>query len=168
MKYHVTLDGEKHVIDLIDRDGRTFVVRDGVEIPVEMVPVNDGGAYSMLLGRQSVRVVASGPNEEISLTMRSEVWKGSVTDEREALLAEAFGGKGGRGHGGVVKSVMPGIVREVRVKKGDAVHKGQAVLILEAMKMQNEIRADADATVIDVHVQAGVAVAKGDKLVTLG
>jgi pyruvate carboxylase subunit B len=168
MKYDVTLDGEKVVVELHERDGKTFVVQDGAEIPVEMTAVREGVSYSMLLGPRSLRVVASGANDDLLLTLYSETWKASVTDEREALLAATLGEKGGRHHGGVVKSVMPGIVREVRVAKGDTVHKGQALLILEAMKMQNEIRAESDASVVDVHVTAGTAVAKGDKLVTLG
>ena len=168
MRYHVELDGEKVVVELIERDGRTYVLRDGAEVPVELAAVRHSGSYSLLLGLESVPVVAGGPNDDLVLTLGAETWKASVIDEREALLAEALGEKAGRRGGGVLRSVMPGIVREVRVAKGDTVVKGQALLILEAMKMQNEIRAAADGTIADVHVTAGTAVAKGDPLVTIG
>ncbi len=165
MKYHVTLDGEKTVVEILERSGRTFVVVDGAEVPVELASVRDG-SYSLLLGTKSVPVVASGANTELTLTLGAETWKASVVDEREALLEEALGERARKG-GGTLRSVMPGIVREIRVAKGDAVKKGQPLLILEAMKMQNEIRADADGVIADVHVAAGTAVAKGDSLVTI-
>jgi len=168
VKYFVTLDGERVEVDLVERDGRTVVLRDGEEVPVDLAPVRDSGSYALLLGVQSVPVVASGPSDDLFLVVGSETWRASVVDEREALLAESLGAAGGRRGGGVVRSVMPGIVREVRVAPGDAVTKGQPLLILEAMKMQNEVRADADGTVSAVHVTAGTAVAKGDSLVTLG
>jgi biotin carboxyl carrier protein len=168
VRYFVTLDGEKIEIELRERDGRTYVVRDGAEVPADFAPVGPDGAYSLLLGTESRRIVAAGPNDDLLLTIASEVWKASVVDERESLLAEALGDKAGGAAGGVVRAVMPGIVREVRVAAGDAVAKGQALLILEAMKMQNEVRAAADGKVSAVHVATGTAVAKGDPLVTLG
>jgi glutaconyl-CoA/methylmalonyl-CoA decarboxylase subunit gamma len=168
MRYFVTLDGEKVEVELHERDGRTFVVRGGAEVPVDFVPVGADGAYSLLLGTESRRIVVAGPSDDLLLTIASEVWKASVVDEREALLAEALGDKAGGAHGGVVRAVMPGIVREVRVAAGDAVAKGQPLLILEAMKMQNEVRSPAAGSVAVLHVAPGTAVAKGDTLVTLG
>ena len=112
-------------------------------------------------------IVASGPNDDLTLTLDAETWKARVVDEREAL-ADAAQREGGSRGGGVVRSVMPGIVREVRVREGVAVVRGQALVILEAMKMQNEVRADGEGTVSVVHVLAGTAVSKGDALVTIG
>lgn len=167
MKYVVTIDGRTSHVELVERGGKTFVVRDGAEVPVELVAIRSG-AYSLLLGTRSLPVVASGANDDLTLTIGSETWRASVQDEREALAAAALGEKAGRKGGGVVRAVMPGIVREVLVAPGTAVARGTPLLILEAMKMQNEVRADADGTVADVHVRPGVAVAKGDPLVTLG
>jgi biotin carboxyl carrier protein len=167
MKYHVTVDGEDVTVDLVERAGRTFVLREGAEVPVELVVVRNG-AYSLLLGVESLPVVASGPNDDLTLTLGSETWRATVQDEREALAAAAIGARSGRGGGGLVRAVMPGIVREVMVRPGDTIVRGTPLLILEAMKMQNEVRADADGTVAELHVKAGTAVAKGDALVTLG
>ena len=63
---------------------------------------------------------------------------------------------------------MPGKVLEVKVRPGDAVKKGQILLILEAMKMQNEIMAPSDGKVADVRVAAGQSVNTGDVMVVLG
>jgi biotin carboxyl carrier protein len=66
-----------------------------------------------------------------------------------------------------VKSPMPGRVVKVLVAKGDSVAVGQGLVVLEAMKMENEVKARAAGTVAEVHVAAGATVEGGAKLVTL-
>ena len=66
---------------------------------------------------------------------------------------------------GVIKALMPGRVVRVLVAKGDAVRKGAGLLILEAMKMENEIQAPADGTVDEVFVKDGQIVESGADLV---
>ena len=67
-----------------------------------------------------------------------------------------------------VSAPMPGKIMSVAVKPGDAVKRGQVLLILEAMKMQNEIMAPGDGKVADVRVAAGQSVNTGDVMVVLG
>lgn len=165
MKYHVRIGDDELEIDLLERDGSLFLLHEGRETPVDLTAVRNAASYSLLVGDHSLPLVASGPNDDLTLQIASETWNVSVMDERERIAEEAAGGAGGGG--GVVQSVMPGIVREVRVEEGQEVAAGDALVILEAMKMQNEIRAEADGVVSVVHVQAGTAVAKGDDLVTL-
>ena len=66
-----------------------------------------------------------------------------------------------------VNSPMPGKILEVKVKAGDAVKAGDVLLILEAMKMQNEIMAPADGTIADVRVSAGQTVGTGDVMIVM-
>ena len=66
-----------------------------------------------------------------------------------------------------IKAPMPGKVLDVKVRAGEAVKKGQVLLILEAMKMQNEIMAPADGTVSDVRVSANQSVKTGDVMVIM-
>jgi len=68
---------------------------------------------------------------------------------------------------GDVKSPLPGIIQQVRVKEGEVVKAGQCVAILEAMKMENEISALSDGTVEKVHVAAGQNVLEGAIIVTI-
>ncbi len=66
-----------------------------------------------------------------------------------------------------VNAPMPGTINAVKVKAGDSVTKGQVLVILEAMKMENEIMAEADGVVASVAVSQGQSVNTGDVLVTL-
>ncbi len=65
----------------------------------------------------------------------------------------------------IVAAPMPGVVLEVRVRVGEAVRRGDALLVLEAMKMRNTIRAPRDGTVVEVVVEAGRPVGAGEPLV---
>lgn len=69
--------------------------------------------------------------------------------------------------GGAIVAPMPGTVLRVAVSAGDNVVKGQTLLVLEAMKMENEIMAPADGAVLEVNVNQGVSVNAGDILVVL-
>ena len=69
--------------------------------------------------------------------------------------------------GGTVVAPMPGTVLQVTVNTGDNVTKGQTLLVLEAMKMENEIMAPADGVVQEVNVTQGVSVNAGDILIVL-
>lgn len=71
------------------------------------------------------------------------------------------------GEGEQVKSPMPGTILDVKVKVGDSVKKGQVLMVLEAMKMENEIMAGTDGTVTSVAVSKGASVGTGDMLLTI-
>ena len=72
------------------------------------------------------------------------------------------------GGSGSVSAPMPGTINDVKVSVGDSVKKGQVLLILEAMKMENEIMASCDGKVTGVNVVKGASVSVGDVLVTIG
>ena len=80
-------------------------------------------------------------------------------------LAEVSRGEAGKQGRKIVKAYMPGRVVEVRVAVGDPVEAGQPMVVLEAMKMQNEIQAERAGRVVRVFVTAGEAVEGGDPLV---
>ena len=89
-----------------------------------------------------------------------------VESERQrAALAAKKGGR--RGSELLVRSPMPGRVVKVLVKKGDRVAAGEPLLVMEAMKMENEIKAKAACTIAEVHVSAGMTVEGNAKLITL-
>lgn len=68
--------------------------------------------------------------------------------------------------GDVINAPMPGTINDVKVKQGDNVKKGQVLLILEAMKMENEIMAPVDGVIASVNISKGSSVSAGDVLVS--
>ena len=70
--------------------------------------------------------------------------------------------------GAGIKAPLPGVILDIKVKVGDAVTKGQTVAILEAMKMENNINADREGTVVSINVEKGQSIAEGTDIITLG
>ena len=70
--------------------------------------------------------------------------------------------------GAGIKAPLPCVILDIKVKVGDAVTKGQTVAILEAMKMENNINADREGTVVSINVEKGQSIAEGTDIITLG
>jgi biotin carboxyl carrier protein len=91
-----------------------------------------------------------------------------VRTAQAAALAEAIaGGPGARAAGSQLKAPMPGRVVKVLIKVGERVERGAPIVIVEAMKMENEMHAPASGTVLKVHVAEGATVDAGQLLVEL-
>jgi len=90
-----------------------------------------------------------------------------VLDERALLMAQRTGGFANDTGEVNIKSPMPGLIVAVRVELGQTVKAGDTVVILESMKMQNELKASKDGTVGTVHVQPGQTVEQNKILLTI-
>ncbi len=69
---------------------------------------------------------------------------------------------------GTAKSPLPGVIVDLKVREGDQVKAGQHLLVLEAMKMENNIDADRDGIIVELKVNKGDSVLEGDTLLTIG
>ena len=90
-----------------------------------------------------------------------------VQDDRSKQIEELTGRGRKEAVGGVLRAPMPGLVVRVEVNEGQAVEVGDGLVVVEAMKMENELRAKHKGVVERVHVKAGDRVEKGAELVTL-
>ena len=126
------------------------------------------GIWSLVLEDGRHVEVSLEPKADGSLRARfgSAVLAFELVDEL-AALASAGGARGRTKTGNVVPAAMPGRVLRVVVAPGEAVTAGQPLLVLEAMKMENEVKSPRDGTVDSVAVAAGQAVSAGDVLVKL-
>lgn len=123
------------------------------------------------------RVTVDGEEFEVDLERDGDVWNVEIGGQRFSIQVEggpSFGASrrsagGGRGkkRSGTISSTIPGKVISLHVSVGDEVKEGDVMIILEAMKMQNEIEAPSAGVVARLHVREGEAVSSGTKLVTL-
>lgn len=165
MKTFVKIGEKTHEVELTERLGELIVHLDGDRCEVEYAEADNLGQIVLIHGGKSYAMSIEGGPHEIAVTIAGHRYDCQLEDEREraANLAARAANKGG----GLLKAVMPGVVVELLVEIGDTVVEGQPLLILEAMKMQNEIGAPGDGVVKALHAAAGAAVGAGDKLVTL-
>ena len=165
MKYYVKVNGTDHEVELTERSGELHVRYDGEEIDVRYMEIDRLGQVGLYLDQKSYAVSVEGNASNVVVTVAGRLYEVELEDEREraAHQAERSRSQGG----GDVKSVMPGVVVELLVSEGEPVEKDQPLLILEAMKMQNEIAAVTSGVVKRIHVKEGQAVNSGAKLFTV-
>lgn len=165
MKYFARVNGKDVEVELVERLGELIVYVDGERTDIEYAEVDRLGQVIALTGGLSYGASIEDDGQRVHVTIAGQVYAVDIEDEREraAHAAERSRSAGG----GTVLAVMPGVVARLLVAVGDEVEAGQPLLVLEAMKMQNEIPASAAGVVTGVHVVEGKAVAAGAKLVTL-
>lgn len=147
-------------------DGRFRITLDGVERLVDARAIRpgtwsliiDGAAFVVDLDRRRTGVSASVGDSEVLL---------QVEDALHRRLAAAAGARAGTARGEQIRAPIAGKVVKVLVATGDQVAPGTPVIVLEAMKMENELVAERGGTVGAIHKQAGQAVDTGDLLVDL-
>lgn len=165
MKYWITVNGRPHEVDLIERLGRIEVAVDGTALDVVYEEVDQLGQVALFVGGEAHAMSIEGDEAAVSATLDGYLYSVEIEDERERAAHAAE--RAAAGGGGVVKSVMPGVVIQVLVAEGEEVSAGQPLLILEAMKMQNEIGAVCDGVVTALHVAEGEPVDSGAALATI-
>ena len=169
MKRSLILGKESKDVELLHQDGVTTLVWEGQGHPIDILEL-EPGCYSILMEGRSVEVrldQAKSPDSEVH-AYRAMLYDGayefSLVDPRRALLS---GGGGTGAGGGLLTSPMPGKIVKLLVKAGDQVQEGQTLLVMEAMKMQNELKTTTTGTVATVHVKEGATVETGAALITV-
>jgi biotin carboxyl carrier protein len=140
--------------------------------PVEVNPEDldrvaqvEPGVYSVLLEGRSFEVRTIPAHEGLRLELNGRRFTAEVRDPRDRGQRSAAALGTGRQN---VAAPMPGKVIRVLVREGDAVELGQGLVVVEAMKMQNEMKALRSGHVVEVRVRDGDTVSAGDTLVVLG
>jgi biotin carboxyl carrier protein len=170
VRYYVTLDPEPDarpvLVDVVELPSGALDVKvDGRRADVDLLPV--GKQLSVRVDGRVVDLTTEGAPPEIGAVASGHRSYVRVESERMRAALQAKK-KGGGDAEKIVKSPMPGRVVKLLVEKGQAVQAGQALLVIEAMKMENEVRAKAACIVVEIHVAPGTAVEGNAKLLTLG
>ena len=164
MIYHVTIGERSWSIEL----GPSGVIVDGEPVDVDLARIEGGPIRSLRVEGASHRLVARrADREKWDLHLRGRRIRAHVVDERTRAIREMTGAAAGPVGPRPIVAPMPGMVVRVEVSEGDIVRAGQGVVIVEAMKMENELTAEADAVVTRVLVSEGEAVEKDQLLVDL-
>ena len=164
LKLWVTLEGREAEVTIHTDGDRLVVESDGRHIEADFVRLPDGEVYSLLIDGRSHVVRVSPAQEGLEVELRGMTIPVEVKHPLEKMLQAASGGRAAS-RGETVAAPMPGVVVAVRVKAGDAVKAGQAVIVVEAMKMQNELAVAHDGVVREVMVAERAAVSAGQALV---
>lgn len=164
MKYHVTIRARTYQIDVAGG----VVTVDGERLETHWAAVPGTPLIHLLVGRESWTVACQRLSDtRWALGAVGERLEVDVQDDRTKQI-EALTGRGDKpAQGGVVKAPMPGLVVRVEVTAGQTVEAGAGLVVVEAMKMENELRALYRGVVEQIHVSAGQRVEKGAPLVTL-
>jgi biotin carboxyl carrier protein len=166
MKYATTINNKTYIIEIND-DKRVFV--DGVEYAVDFESVSGQPVYSLLLDGRSYEayVYADEETDAWQVLLSGDLYTVQVEDEREKRLRAQAGGVAAATGEFNLKAPMPGLIVDVVVAEGQAVKKGDILIILESMKMQNELKSPIDGTVQRVRAKAGESVEHNQVLLSV-
>lgn len=164
MLYHVTIDGREVEVDL--RGEMPLIDGEAVDARLSTIPGTE--VRHLLLGTQSHALLARpGPRRgEWRIGVNGSTFAVEALDDRARTIRELSGGAEAEA-ARVVAAPMPGLVVRVNVEVGQEVAAGQGVVVVEAMKMENELKSPVDGVVARVEVSPGATVDKGAVLIVL-
>ena len=166
MKYVVQLNDERKEVTL-GSEGVSY--EDAGAERAELSDIEGSPIRMMKIGTRVYRVVVQRRQGRGRYTLWIDGYRfeADALDERTRAIRDLSAASAGPVGPAPVRAPMPGLVVRVNVKVGDEVQAGQGLVVMEAMKMENELRATAAGTVKSVEVVAGTAVEKGALLVAL-
>jgi biotin carboxyl carrier protein len=165
MRYQTIVNDQTFEVE-INADGLILV--NGEERAVDFRVLRKGELYSLLLDHLSFEGVVDAQDDDVyDVLIAGNLYEVQVTDERSRRLASAFMAFGEAGGEVSIRAPMPGLIVSVPVAEGQTVEKGETIIILESMKMENELKSPRGGTVHRINVVAGDSVEQHKALVTI-
>jgi acetyl/propionyl-CoA carboxylase alpha subunit len=164
MRYITTIENREFLIEILDKN---HVSVNGVIYAVDFESPGDQPVHSLLIDGKSYEAYISPREIGWQVLLHGSRYLLQVEDEREKMLRAGLGGgpsPTGEYH---LKSPMPGLVVSIPVSEGQQVSSGDVLLILESMKMQNELRSPRDGIVTRLRVKIGDSVERRETLLTV-
>ena len=155
MKYITTIGDKEYLVEIVDEHQ---VLVDGKPFKVDFVEISDQPVYSLLLDGSSYEAYVYPTDKTWQVLLHGRLYPAMVEDERERRLRAAAGGQvqeSGEFH---LKAPMPGLVVAIPVEEGQPVKKGDVLIVLESMKMQNELKSPRDGQTARLRVRLGDSV----------
>lgn len=164
MKYITTINDSEFLVEIVDEH---HVNINGKTYQVDFEAVSGQPVYSLLLDGKSHEAYVREGDEDWQVLLRGRLFPVKVEDEREKRLRVAAGGSVVESGEFTLKSPMPGLVVAIPIQEGQEIKKGQVLLILESMKMQNELKSPRDGIVHRIKVKAGESVEQKQPLLSV-
>ncbi len=166
MIFQAALGGRSIELDVRSEHGRPVVVIAGRRPELDLVRLSPY-SYSLLLDGRSHHLSIRPDRDGYLVILRQQTYYIRLRSELDLTIEKLGMKEATGGSGGLITAPIPGLISEVVIKVGDTVAAGDRLLILEAMKMENEISAPQAGTVSAVHVAPGQVVEQGSLLVEL-
>ena len=162
-RHRFVVEGRERTVVLDQRDGRTVASIDGGEaVEIDVATPGAPGLFSLVIGGKPARAHVS---------RRGQLYDVTVEGRRFALTPSTGGGRARGVVGGLddapgkVTAPLAGVVVALHVSVGDTIERGQLLVVVEAMKMQNEVSAQRDGTITAIHCEVGGRAERGDILI---
>jgi biotin carboxyl carrier protein len=164
MKYITTVEDKQFLVEIIDEK---HVSVDGKVYEVDFESVSGQPVYSLIVDGKSHESYVAQEDNNWQVLLRGRLYPVTVEDEREKRLRSAAGAgvaETGEFH---LRAPMPGLVVAILVEEGQQIKKGQVLLILESMKMQNELKSPRAGAIGRVRVKPGETVEQKQTLLSV-
>ena len=165
MKFTIELNGKARTVELSRGEKGFACSLDGKPVEADIAEIG-AGTYSVLMGGQSLEVRITPQTHALAAFVGGQEYSLRVRDPRE--WRRKHGGAAASEGRQQVVAPMPGKVIRILAKVGEKIEAGQGVVVVEAMKMQNEVRAPKSGVVEKIVVAEGQSVNAGDALATIG
>jgi len=162
MKYTTVINDQLFEVEIL-RDGTLLV--NGHPHQVDFLDLGNS-LYSIIKDARSLELAIDEDQGEYQILLSGRLYEAQVLDQRAMLMMNRKGGL--KLDSGEVSAPMPGLIIDVPVKVGDSVAEGDTVVILESMKMQNELKAPRPGKIQTVHCKSGDKVDKNALLIIIG
>jgi len=167
-RYLVKIDDKEFDIELKYNSDKYYALLNGKEFKIDSYKLGENRAVLLIEGKSlEVDVHSNGYDNRKTVFLKGTEIAVDIEDYNLAQLRKTVGLSSDKIIDKTVKAPMPGLILDVKVTAGDTVEKGQPLLIIEAMKMENIIKASGKAVVKEVLVKKGASVEKGSKLLEL-
>lgn len=164
MKYVATSGEREILIEILDEHHITV---DGVDYEIDFESVSEQTVYSLLANNHSYEALVYESEEGWQVLLHGSQYVLLVEDERERRLRASMGGGLPENVDFHLRAPMPGLIVTVPVVEGQVVEKGDVLVVLESMKMQNQLKSPRPGKISRVQVKPGDSVEQRDTLLSV-
>ena len=164
MKYVASLGDQEIEIEI---NGEDEIIVDGLKYAIDFRSIAGQPIYSLLIDGRSYEALVQPSDQGLEVLLQGQLFLISVDDERQRRLRQTTGpllADRGEFH---LKSPMPGLIISVKVREGQKVSKGDRLITLESMKMQNELKSPRDGIIRSLRIKSGDNVEQNQVLLTV-